>query len=353
MITVSVAALLALTACGAASSDTTGPTGPAPTVAPVTSSPDTTAPVASVPQTSVPVPDTAVDVERPTVVVTYSVLGDLVARLAGDAAEVVVLIPNGLDPHDYEPSAREAEQVMSADLLVVNGLDLEEGLVGLVERASGSGVPVFTVSDHVTLRAMDDAHGDKDDGHGHGHSHGHSHEDDDDEHDHGATDPHFWVDPVTMAEMVPALTLALSVVTEVDLGAAGSALVAELEALHGQVADVMAGLDECLLVTGHESLGYFADRYGCTEIGAVVPGLSSTAEASAGALANLRALAAESGVRAIFTELGTPQRVAEQIAREVGVPVVELSTHLLPDDTGYGGYVLGIAETIVGALTVS
>jgi zinc/manganese transport system substrate-binding protein len=114
------------------------------------------------------------------------------------------------------------------------------------------------------------------------------------------------------------------------------------------MASVPAG--ECKLVTGHESLGYFADHYDCRLIGAVIPSLSSTAEASAKELEALEALATAEGVAAIFTEVGTPQQVAEQVADTVGVPLVELPSHNLPDTGGYAAYITDLATRIATAL---
>jgi zinc/manganese transport system substrate-binding protein len=106
----------------------------------------------------------------------------------------------------------------------------------------------------------------------------------------------------------------------------------------------------CRLVTGHDSLGYFADRYGCTLVGAVIPSLSSSAETSAQALAELHDVAAAAGVRAIFTEVGTPTQIAEQVADEVGVELVELPSHDLPDAGGYAAYLTDLATRIATAL---
>jgi zinc/manganese transport system substrate-binding protein len=158
-----------------------------------------------------------------------------------------------------------------------------------------------------------------------------------------------WTDPLLMAEMVPALADQLGAALDADLSGRSDQLVSELEALHLEVSAIMEGVDECLLVTGHDSLGYFADRYGCEVVGAVIPGLSTTAEASAGQIAELRRLAEERAVPAIFTEIGTPERVAAQVAREVGVPLVELATHLLPDEGGFEGFLLLLASDIADA----
>ena len=274
--------------------------------------------------------------ETPSVVVTYSAIGDVVSRLVGDAATVTVLIPNGQDQHDFEPSAKDAETINNASLVVSNGLDLEEGLEDSLLQAEKSGVPMFHIADHVTL--LDAA--EKEEGH-----------ECEEDHGHGTEDPHVWLDPETLAEAIPALAKALQLATGKDFAAEATAVVGELNALSAKVREIMTTVDECKLVTGHDSLGYFAARYGCTVVGAVIPGFSTAAEASAGSLADLKAVAQENGVKAIFTELGTPADVVDQIAKEVGVDVVELSTHVLPENGGYDDMMTQLATAIAGGLS--
>ncbi len=274
----------------------------------------------------------------PSIVVTYSAIGDVVSRLVGDAATVTVLIPNGQDQHDFMPSAQDVETINNASLVVSNGLDLEEGLEDSLLQAEKSGVSIFHIADHVTLldaAATDEAAGaEKEVGH-----------------DHGTEDPHVWLDPETLAEAIPALAEALKLATGKDFVAEATAVVGELNALSTKVREIMTTVDACKLVTGHDSLGYFAARYGCTVIGAVIPGFSTAAEASAGSLADLKDMAKENGVKAIFTELGTPADVVDQIAKEVGVDVVELSTHVLPENGGYDDMMTQLATAIAGGLS--
>lgn len=274
----------------------------------------------------------------PSIVVTYSAIGDVVSRLVGDAAMVTVLIPNGQDQHDFMPSAQDVETINNASLVVSNGLDLEEGLEDSLLQAEKSGVAMFHIADHVTLldaATTDEAAGaEKEVGH-----------------DHGTEDPHVWLDPETLAEAIPALAEALKLATGKDFAQEATAVVGELTALSAKVRDIMTTVDACKLVTGHDSLGYFAARYGCTVIGAVIPGFSTAAEASAGSLADLKDVAKENGVKAIFTELGTPADVAAQIAKEVGVDVVELSTHVLPENGGYDDMMTQLATAIAGGLS--
>jgi zinc/manganese transport system substrate-binding protein len=264
---------------------------------------------------------------QPEIVVTYSVLGSVVEQLVGDLATVRVIIPDGQDPHEFEPSAKDIESLNNADLVVANGLDFEEGLEQTIDRAIDSGVNVFMVGDHITVREM-------------------SKEDD---HDHGAYDPHLWLSPAAMLEMLPALADAISTATGVDLATQLAALESELTALDAQIKATIDGIT-CELVSGHDELGYFADRYGCEVIGAIIPSLSTTSEASAGELAALKVEVEEHGVLAIFTGLGTSQSVADQLASELGVKAVTLSTHFLDGAVNYRDFMLRLTQQIADAL---
>ncbi len=155
--------------------------------------------------------------ELPVIAVTYSVIGDIVSQLVGDNAIVSVVIPDGQDPHDFQPSAKDIETINNAALVVSNGLEFEEGLEEVLENIADAGGNIFMIGDHITVRKIEDG-----DGHDHGDDHddGDSHSDEDsDEHGdkHAGGDPHIWLSPATMLEMLPALTIALSEATGADL----------------------------------------------------------------------------------------------------------------------------------------
>jgi zinc/manganese transport system substrate-binding protein len=296
---------------------------------------------------------------RPTIVVTYSVLGSLVSELVGDAADVHVLMPNGVDPHDWQPSAKDVEAVNEADLVVANGLHLEESLEETLEQAASAGVPVFVASDHVEVRRIGEGEV------GETHAEGEEHAEDGgdageadhggeegEEHGPGAEDPHIWMDPLAMKAVVAALATTLGQELGLRLGQRAAELEARLDELNAEIANRLSVVppDRRKLVTGHESMGYFADRYGFELIGAVIPSISSQAEASAAELSELREKIEQAGVPAIFTEIGTPTQVAEAIASEAGVEVVELPSHNLPQDGSYLTFMRDIADRIATAL---
>jgi zinc/manganese transport system substrate-binding protein len=275
----------------------------------------------------------------PVVAVTYSAVESVVSDIVGDLARVVVVVPNGTDPHDFEPSAKDVELLASASLVVANGLDLEEGLEDALTEAEKAGTAVFHLTDHVTLREGGDE----------GHDHGS--EEKEEGHSHGAQDPHVWLDPMTLAEAVPALAEELSTAIGADLTEQGEAVVADLSVLSASIEEKIGRLEKCVLITGHDSLGYFGARYGCEVLGSIVPSFSSAAEASAGDLAEIKTLAEAEQVRAVFTELGTPAGVAEQLAKELGIDVVELAHHFVPENGGYGDMMSVLADSIVSALS--
>ena len=280
-------------------------------------------------------PDSVV-ADLPVIAVTYSVIGDIVSQLVGDNATVNVVIPDGQDPHDFQPSAKDIETINNAALVVSNGLEFEEGLEEVLENIAKSSGNIFMVGEHITVRKIEDD------------DHGDDHHDDD---KHVDGDPHLWLSPATMLEMLPALTSALSDAVGADLSAQATALTTKLQDLDGQVESIINSLGECNLVSGHDEMGYFADRYGCNVIGAIIPSFTTTSEATAGELAELKLLVEQYKVRAIFTGLGTSPDTANQLAKELGIRAVTLSTHYLDGVANYQEFILNLTNQIAEALS--
>jgi zinc/manganese transport system substrate-binding protein len=272
-----------------------------------------------------------------TIVVTYSILGSVVKDLVGDSFDVVVSIPNGLDPHEWEPSAKDIEAIDKAAIVVENGLGLEEGMTKALDAARKAGVKVFTASDHIMVRTV---------GAGEGVPSG------DPDQAIGAEDPHLWTDPVTMRAVADALADEIQADFKVDLSKRREDLDARLDALDAEVASAAGKLpaDRRKLVTGHESLGYFAQRYGFKLVGALVPSLSTQAESSAAELVALKKLIADSGAPVIFTELGENPKVAQVLADESKVRSVPIAIHSLPEGGGYADFIRGLSTAITSAL---
>jgi zinc/manganese transport system substrate-binding protein len=273
--------------------------------------------------------DGASDLGRPTVVVTTNVLGDVVANLLGDGADVTVVMPVGASPHDFQASARQAAAMRDADLLVVNGGGFEEGLLPVIEGAEEDGVPVIEA-----LSAVD-ALGD---------------------------DPHFFTDPSRMADAARAILAAvLDEIPELDRDAVRRDAAGYLEQLDGLATEVGTIVDRVpedrrVLVTNHEVFAYFADAFGFEVVGTVIPGATTSEGPAAGDLAALLELIRREKVPAIFADTSSPTKLADALARDGGgIDVVELYSESLgapgSDGATYLEMIRTNAERIVEALT--
>ncbi len=272
-----------------------------------------------------------------TIVVTYSILGSVVKDLVGDLAVVIVSMPDGQDPHEWEPSAKDIETLTKADLIVQNGLGLEGGMEKALEQAKEAGVKFFTASDHITVRTVKA---------GEGLPSG------DPDQAVGAEDPHLWTDPVSMISIVDALAIQIKADLGIGLADRAKDLDTRLDSLDEELMEVVNALPQSSrqLVTGHESMGYFAQRYNLKLVGAIIPSITTQAEVSASDLAELKKSILENQVKAIFTELGTPSTVSEAIGDETGVKVIELTTHNLPEDGSYFTFMRNLTQTIIEGL---
>jgi zinc/manganese transport system substrate-binding protein len=291
----------------------------------------------------------------PDVVVTTSILGDVVENLVGDAAEVEVIMPPNADPHDFQASARQAAALREADLVVVNGAGFEAGLEDAIDGAVDDGATVFAAVDHVdTLPAADEPSDES----GEGGEGGDDHADDGE-----GVDPHFFTDPARMAAAAEALADALADnVPGLDDQAfrdRAGAYLDQLRALDAEVEATLAPVPAAdrKLVTNHDVFAYFADRYGFTVVGTVIPAITTSAEPSAGELDELAATIEAEGVRAIFADTSSPEALAEALAAEVGgdVQVVELYSESLGEPGSEGGTYVDMIRTdatrVAGALT--
>ena len=279
-----------------------------------------------------------------TIVATTSILGDVVESIVGDDARVDVLIPAGVDPHAFEPSAREAAGLRDATLVVANGLRLEAGLGPALDAARDDGVEVLEVAPLVDPLPFGAAHV-------HGDEDGDGDDGDSDDGDHGDLDPHVWHDPLRMAAAVPAIVDALvsadPALDTAALAERADALVADLEAVDAEVVEILEVVppERRFLVTSHDTFEYFADRYGFEVVGVVIPGGDTLASPSAADLAQLVEEVVDHDLPAVFAENVGSTALSETLAEEAGrdVAVVSLFTDAL-GEPGSG------AETYLGML---
>jgi zinc/manganese transport system substrate-binding protein len=261
-------------------------------------------------------------------------------------AEIEVIIPAGTDPHEFQPSARQAADVRDADVLVANGGGFEAGLEDTVDGAADDGVTVFEAVDHVEPLAApegvaDQAAGGDDEG-----------EPAQDEHGSEGEDPHFFTDPARMATAAEALAEVLAAevpaLDDPEFRDHAAAYVAELRALDAEVAAILEPVppERRKLVTDHDVFTYFADRYGFEVVGAVIPSTTTQASPSAGDIDDLAAVIEREGVPAVFANTSSPADLADTLAAEVGdVEVVSLFSESLGDEASGAGTYAGMVRT--------
>jgi zinc/manganese transport system substrate-binding protein len=319
----------------------------------------TTSPSAGDTTTTVTSPEPAV-----TVIATTTILGDVLKAIVGDRGTVEVVMPIGADPHDFTASSRQVAAMQDADLVIANGLDLEEGLIDVLRAVEEAGTPVVWIAEELDpLPYYTDDHGhDHDDDHGHDHDddHGHDHDNDDDhhdddhvdnghdDHDHGEFDPHVWMDPIRMATAAMLIADALSdIAPDVDWATPAQAYADALTLLDEEIAALVSTLpeDRRLLVTNHHSLGYFAARYGFTVVGTVIPGGTTLGAPSSAELSALVDLIEDLHISAIFGENIDSVALVTALAAEVDHPVAVVV--LTTDSLGQPGT---DEETLIGLL---
>lgn len=269
------------------------------------------------------------------VLAVESFLADIARNVAGERATVQTLLPPGVDPHSYEPVPADLARVARSNVLIVNGAGLEEFLARMLDSAGGQRLVIEAATGL--------------EGHA-GHEHGAGvHE----------VDPHFWLDPNLVVAYVRNIRDGLSAADP-----AGAAVyAANADAYSKRLTDLDVWIREQvetipasqrLLVTNHESLGYFAERYGFIVVGTVLSSVTTSASPSVQDMARLIDQIKASGARAIFVETGANTQLARQAANDTGARLVEnLNTHAVAagsDTPTYVDMMKQLVMAIVGAL---
>ncbi len=308
------------------------------------------APQASPEATEAPEPSaTAEDTpaEVTTISATTTILGNVVEQVLScvgdDGYGVNVLMPLGVDPHDYQPSSAQLATIAQSGVVVANGLALEESLVEPLEELEAGGGTVYRMAEMVDPIAYADLEEDGHDGHDDhsdevkeedGHD-DHSDEvkeedghDDHDDHGHGQFDPHFWMDMERLALSTQMLGAELAVNYGADFERCGAEVATSIRDAEAQAIDILDSIPEGnrVLITDHEAMNYFAERYNFEIAGVLIQGGSTLAEPSSQELAALIDEIEARGLTTVFGNFHVPSDLLQAIAAESGgeVQVVPL-----------------------------
>lgn len=290
---------------------------------------------------------TAAGLPTLSVLAAESFIADMAQNVAGDRLNVETLMPLGLDPHAFEPTPQDVGRIADSQVLIVNGGGFEEWLQEVLDNAGGQR-QVIEASAGLTSRSARE-----------GEAAEMSDEEEGDSH-HDAGDPHFWLDPTKAIAYVENIRDGLSQADPAGkdaYAANAAAYIAQLQELDTWITQQVQSIpaERRQIVTNHESFGYFADRYGFTIIGTVVPSVSTGSAPSAQQLARLVDRIKATGAPAIFLETGANPQLAQQVAAETGVKVVtDLYSHsITPPDGAAPTYIDMMrynTQAVVGAL---
>jgi ABC-type Zn uptake system ZnuABC Zn-binding protein ZnuA len=263
------------------------------------------------------------------VVTTTTVFADIVAAVGGSRTNVHSIIPPGVGPEDYEPKPDDARSLADAQLIVSNGVGLDDFLNRLLASGSGGTTPKLVLGEGLPTIDVD-----------------------------GEPNPHFWLDPtIVKTGYLPKIVAALSAAAPADrttFEANAAAYGAQLDALDAELQAQVATIPPAnrKLVTFHDAFPYFARHFEFDLVGVVVANVGQ--EPNAAELAALVEKVKATGAKAVFSEAQFNPKLAQTLADEAGVTrvVTTLYNDALgpaPADT-YPGMMRWNVQQIVEAL---
>lgn len=346
------AAALALSGCAAAAP--AAPTLIVPTAPPVVPTVTTAPPLVSTataqpkpteaPKATAVPPTVTVSPPRATrplaLVASMPIVKDLIDNLVAgiQGITVVSIVPLGSDPHEYEATPGDAKTIAGAGAIIVVGAQYEDEWLLKLLKSAGGKPAMIVAAEGITLKPIDKAF--------------------DAEFD---NDPHIWMDPVRWQQAARSVAkglAALDPAIAAAVNANADAYVAKLNDLDAFVKAETSKVPAAqrVLVTTHDAMGYYAERYGFKVVGAVIASSSSAAaEPSAQSVKRLVDLIRANKVKAVFSESGLNPKLTEAVAKEAGASFVgALYIDTLSDAKGPAATYIDLVRfntaTIVGAL---
>jgi len=298
--------------------------------------------IAAACEPSAPTSSSAPGPPRPLVIASFYPLYEFARQVAGDRAEVVVLVPAGVEPHEWEPSPQDVARLQRALLVVHNGAGFEPWVQKLQPEIQAKGAVLVDASQGLPLLARPRpaapelgrpgwrarAAG-------------------------ADLDPHVWLDPVLAQAQVETIRAALAAGEAGGAAAYAERARAFTERLAALDDAYRAGLRDCArrdLFTSHAAFGYLANRYGLRQVALL--GLAPDQEPSPADLAALTRLARRDKAQAIFFETLVSPRLAETLAREIGARALPLNPleGLTRDELAAGKAYVSVMEENLGSL---
>lgn len=250
------------------------------------------------------------------IITTFYPMYDFTKNIVGEKANVELLIPSTIEPHDWEPTPKDIASIQNADLFVFNSSEMETWVSDIKSSINNDNVKFIEASTEITLKEStnEESHETEEDNH------------DESEHSH-ELDPHVWLSPVLAQKEVEAITKAL---VEIDpdneeyYRTNSLAYIEKLQELDNRYKTELANRSTDEFITQHTAFSYLAGEYGLSQI--AIAGLSPEEEPSASKLAELKSYAEEKELKVIYFEDLTSTKVAETLANELGIQTEVLYT---------------------------
>lgn len=238
----------------------------------------------------------------PIVLTSTTFLAGIAQNVAGDRVQVTSLVPAGSDPHTFQAAPSDIQKIAESTVVIVNGLDYDQFIMPLLESAGGTRL-IITASDGLEVRRVKGETGE------------------------AAIDPHMWMVPTRVIKYVENIRDGL---TKADPGGVSiyktnaDAYISQLKELDTWIKQQVALIppERRQLVTNHDSLGYFAESYGFTVIGTIIPNVSSEVSPSAQQIVALIDEIKSTNAPAIFLNRSDNRQLADQVVEETGISVV-------------------------------
>ncbi|WP_044641455.1 metal ABC transporter substrate-binding protein [Risungbinella massiliensis] len=252
---------------------------------------------------------------------TYA-LEDFAKKIGGTHVEVTNLVPVGVEPHDFEPSAKEIAQLNESDIFLYNGAGLETWVDKTLSSLDKNKTKVINTTDQLSLLKVAE-----EEEHGHGHEHEHEEEaKKEDDHDHGEFDPHVWLDPTLANQQAMKIRDALiqqDPAHKADYEKNFATLEANFNQLDQEFQEMVKKAPKKEFVTSHAAFQYLAKRYGLEQV--AISGISPQDEPSPAELKEIVEMAREHGVKYIMFETLVSSKIADVVRNEVKAEALTLN----------------------------
>jgi len=268
------------------------------------------------------------------VAATTTQIQDFVKNVGGIRVVVTGILKPNVDPHDYAPTVEDVNAIAKADVIFVHGVGLDSWMDKTIKTANAK-ASAITATDGIKVLK-----GDKNTPEG---------------------DPHCWFDPTLAQTMVATIAAGLAKADPANANAYranAKSYSDQLTQLDGQLKGIFNQVpkEQRKLVTNHDAFRYLAQRYDLTIVGAIIPSISDTAEPSAKEINDLIETIKKEKVKAIFAESSANPKVAQQVAKETGITIIDTlygDTLGAPGSEAYTYLKMMVydATTIINAIT--